>query len=74
MNIKQRITAINKKWSQEATQTYQEARRVCCQGCGETIDPEAADLSDVQYVKTKRGSEVFFHNGCRDKVWQHGIV
>lgn len=59
MNIKQRIKAINK---------------VCGQGCSEVIDPETVDLSEVQYVKTKRGSEIFFHTACTDKVWQRKIV
>lgn len=50
-------------------------RPVCevhCQGCGDRISSEE-DLSEVEYVKTKRGSEFFFHAACRDKVWQHGI-
>lgn len=73
MNIKQRITAINKKWSQEAAEDHQEVRKVYCQGCGIEIQPED-DLSDTQYVKTKRGSEVFFHSGCAGEVWKRGIV
>lgn len=47
-------------------------RKVNCQGCGKEIR-STDDLSDVEYVKTKRGSEFFFHTVCRDKVWQHGI-
>lgn len=74
MNIKQRIKAINKKWQLEAAEEFQDARKVCCQGCSEVIDPEAADLSEVQYVKTKRGSEIIFHTACMDKVWQRKIV
>lgn len=45
---------------------------VNCQGCGEKIK-STDDLSEVEYVKTKRGSEFFFHAACRDRVWQHGI-
>lgn len=51
--------------------------KICCQGCGKVIcddDLEQADFSDVQYVKTKRGTEFFFHTGCADEVWKHGIV
>ncbi|MCU6765579.1 hypothetical protein [Blautia ammoniilytica] len=47
-------------------------RKVKCQGCGEEICSDE-DLTDVQYVKTKRGSELFFHTGCMDNVWKHGI-
>ena len=36
--------------------------RVKCRGCGEEIRSDE-DLTDVQYVKTKRGSELFFHTG-----------
>lgn len=47
-------------------------RRVSCQGCGKEIK-STDDLSDVEYVKTKRGSEFFFHTACKNKVWQRGI-
>lgn len=43
-----------------------------CQGCGEKIASEGS-LSAVEYVKTKRGSELFFHRTCADKVWQRRI-
>lgn len=46
---------------------------VRCQGCKEKIQ-ENDDLSQVEYVKTKRGSEWFFHSECMDKVWKGGIV
>lgn len=46
--------------------------RVKCRGCGEEIRSDE-DLTDVQYVKTKRGSELFFHTGCMGNVWKHGI-
>lgn len=45
---------------------------VSCQGCGKKLK-STEDLTEVDYVKTKRGSEFFFHTVCRDKVWQHGI-
>ena len=50
----------------------QAVRKVKCQGCGEEIRSDE-DLTDVQYVKTKRGSELFFHTGCMANVWRHGI-
>lgn len=51
-------------------------RSVCkvrCQGCGKEILSDA-DLSGIEYVKTKRGTELLLHHGCMDKVWKHGIV
>lgn len=45
---------------------------VRCQGCGGLIDPDGK-LSDVEYVKTKRRSEYFFHRVCKDRVWAHRI-
>lgn len=38
-----------------------------CEGCGATI--QESDASDVEYVKTKRRSELFIHKGCVNKVW-----
>ncbi|MCH1971024.1 hypothetical protein MCI89_01510 [Muricomes sp. OA1] len=42
---------------------------VCCPGCGEEINGDS-DLTKVEYVRTKRGTDVFFHTGCMDKVWK----
>lgn len=47
-------------------------RKVKCQGCGKEICSDY-DLSGVEYVKTKRGTEMFFHAGCMNNVWKHGI-
>ena len=47
-------------------------RKVKCQGCGKEICSDD-DLTDVEYVKTKRNSDIFFHTGCMGKVWKHGI-
>ena len=47
--------------------------KIICQGCGEEIHPDTDDLSKVEYVKTKRGSEWFFHHSCMDKVWRRKI-
>lgn len=75
MNIKQRIRAVNKRYEKEAAESRtRNVRKVCCQGCGKAIDPDTEDLSRVEYVKTKRGSEWFFHAACRDQVWNRKIV
>lgn len=47
-------------------------RKVKCQGCGKEICSDD-DLTDVEYVKTKRNSDIFFHTGCMNQVWKHGI-
>lgn len=44
------------------------ANRVICEGCHEMIQSDG-DLSDVEYVKTKRGSVLFFHGQCLWKIW-----
>lgn len=43
---------------------------VTCPGCGETIS-EDDDMSEVEYVRTKRATDVFFHTRCMNKVWNH---
>ncbi len=48
-------------------------RKARCQGCGKDIESDG-NLSGVEYVKTKRGTEMFFHRGCMDEVWKKGIV
>ena len=45
---------------------------VKCQGCGTEIRSDE-DLSEVGYVKTKRGSDLFFHRRCRDQIWKSRI-
>lgn len=47
--------------------------KLYCQGCGEKIC-EDDDLSDVEYVKTKRKSEIFFHTGCLPNIWRRKIM
>lgn len=42
---------------------------VMCPGCGKVIT-EGEDLSKVEYVKTKRATDVFFHTECMEKVWR----
>lgn len=50
----------------------QQTGKVFCQGCGQELSPDG-DLTDVEYVKTKRGDSWFFHTGCMDGVWKRKI-
>ena len=45
---------------------------VRCQGCGEVLSQEG-DLSGIEYVKTKRNCEWFFHTECFENVWRRKI-
>lgn len=47
--------------------------KVKCQGCGKDI-LSSDSLQDVEYVRTKRGTDLFFHAGCMDKVWKQKII
>lgn len=47
--------------------------KVRCQGCGKEIRSND-DLAGVEYVKTKRGTDLFFHTDCMNKVWKRKIV
>ena len=40
-----------------------------CQGCGKEISTEKVP-EDLQWVITKRGTAVFFHEKCADRVWE----
>lgn len=42
---------------------------VICPGCNEAIR-EDEDFKGVEYVKTKRKTEIFFHRECYRKVWR----
>ncbi|MDY5663078.1 MAG: hypothetical protein SPF46_01265 [Blautia sp.] len=44
---------------------------VICPGCGMEIR-KTDDMSNVEYVRTKRKTDVFFHTGCMGKVWNRG--
>lgn len=44
---------------------------VICPGCGMEIR-KTDDMSNVEYVRTKRKTDVFFHTGCMEKVWNRG--
>jgi len=43
-----------------------------CQGCGEDIKSTEIP-TDLQWVVTKRGTAVFFHEKCAGKVWGRKI-
>lgn len=38
-----------------------------CEGCRNEICE--ADTDDVEYIKTKRGDELFIHKGCVKSIW-----
>ena len=40
-----------------------------CPGCEEYIR-ENDELENIEYIKTKRGTEIFLHRGCLEKVWR----
>lgn len=42
---------------------------VTCPGCGERICQDD-DMSEIEYVRTKRKTDVFFHAKCFEKVWK----
>lgn len=71
VNISARIRAVGEGTGRSIGKTP--VRKVRCQGCGEFIFSDQ-DLDGVEYVKTKRGSELFFHAACVKEVWKSGIV
>lgn len=70
MDLAKRIRAIGESASRMRGKLP--VRKVKCQGCGKEICSDD-DLTDVEYVKTKRNSDIFFHTGCMDQVWKHEI-
>jgi len=73
IDVGKRIKAVNKKWGKQAMEYPGGGYRdVVCQGCGKKLDPDAS-TEGIEYVKTKRGGEIFFHKGCLEKVWKSGI-
>lgn len=44
-----------------------------CQGCGEEIRSDE-DLTEVEFVETKRHSKIFFHRKCLNKIWRRKII
>lgn len=39
-----------------------EDKKICCPVCGKKL--KESTLDGVEYVKTKRGTEIFIHRGC----------
>lgn len=68
MNIKARIKAVGEKTG-EIDRRGGVICKVKCEGCGKDIRSDH-DLSDIEYVKTKRGSDLFMHKACVDQVWR----
>lgn len=68
INIAARIRAVVKSTNRQAP-AWAQIRCVQCQGCGGEIFPDQ-DLKGVEYVKTKRGTDLFFHAECAEKVWK----
>lgn len=48
-------------------------QKVFCQGCGKLIK-SCDDMSSVQYVRTKRKTEIFFHTECLPNIWKRRII
>ena len=71
MKIRKRILTVGESFGYTNKNGVQE-KRVRCQGCGEWIRSDR-DLEGVEYVKTKRGSEWFFHTACMENVWRRKI-
>lgn len=71
VNISARIRAVGEGTGRSIGKTP--VRKVRCQGCGEYILSDQ-DLAGVEYVKTKRGSEWFFHTQCMGNIWKKKIV
>jgi hypothetical protein len=46
---------------------------VLCQGCGRRIVSDE-DLSEVEWIHTKRGTDVFFCRACMRNVWNRKII
>ena len=72
VDVKARMKAAGECVS-AATKCRESVYRVKCQGCSKEIRSDE-DLDGVEYVKTKRGTELFFHGACAGIVWSHGIV
>ena len=62
---------LTDKKKKSLLEKYKERHRGCaiCPGCKEYIRG-SDELADVEYIKTKRGTEVFLHRGSFEKVWR----
>jgi hypothetical protein len=59
----------------ESAKRYDRHTPVCkvkCQGCGNYIYSDQS-FENIEYVKTKRGTEIFFHRDCMDDIWRRKI-
>ena len=72
INVAARIRAVGEPTGRR-TKNKTMVHKVRCQGCGKEILSDE-DLSKVEYVRTKRGTEWFFHTDCADKNWKRRIV
>lgn len=62
---------LTDKKKKSLLEKYRKRHKECaiCPGCKEYIR-ESDELADIEYIKTKRGTEVFLHRGCFEKVWR----
>ena len=68
INVAARIKAVGEPTGTR-TKNRTTVHKVRCQGCGKEILSDE-DMSKVEYVRTKRRTDVFFHRECMDKVWR----
>ena len=47
---------------QKESDIYTKDVKICCPVCGQEL--KESTLDDVEYVKTKRGTEIFIHRDC----------
>jgi hypothetical protein len=65
INIKRLLTNKLKRLASDPIIRNDEDKKVKCPVCGKEIKPE--NLDGVEYVKTKRASEIFVHTKCVKK-------
>ena len=68
--------AMLKKYAPEKTYENNgkiKTAKVRCAGCNKWISLEDK-LDDVQISVTKRGTGIFFHTDCMNKVWKSKIA
>lgn len=73
MDLAVRIRKIGESAGRQERTGKRPAKKVKCQGCGKEIFSDES-LREVEYVKTKRGSEWFFHTRCMVDIWERKIV
>ena len=64
-NMKLRLLRKKKERLELEWGNNDEDRKVKCPVCGKQIKEDG--LNDVEYVKTKRGTEIFIHTKCVSK-------